>query len=455
MWQLNTQRSLVKDILVLALPAILEMALNTLVGIADTLMISRIIGKEGLAAVGFANQIIFTLIFIFSSFNAGATAMVARSYGEKNFPRLNRIVGVNLSLNLLMGTAVFLGSFFYAHNILRVFEISDQVMEMGAVYLRYVSFSQLFMFIAFAGSASLRGAGDTKTPMVVTGVSNILNIIGNYVLMTGYGLFPELGIAGAAIATTCARGVAAVFYMVLFVRGRGPIRLTWPNLHISSYILRPLWKFSYAAALEQLFMQLAFFVNGIIISKLDTTAEAAFRILVNIESTSFMPAVGISIATAALVGKKLGEGSPKGALLTGRTAAVLGLVWGTFMGIVFFLFPEPLLQIFTTETELIRESTFTMKVAGFNQTLLAFMIIMGGALRGAGDTRSVMLITSLRLWLLFIPLTYLFTIMLGTGVTGVWYAEILSFVVFSLVIYRRFVGMKWAEIKMFEHEQSA
>lgn len=443
------RKDLIKSIYILAIPAIMEMALNTLVGLADTLMISRIIGKEGLAAVGFANQIIFTLIFIFSSFNAGATAMIARSYGEKNYKRLNKIAGQNLTLNFTIGIIVFLLSLFYARNILRVFDISEMVLGMGTSYLKYVSISQLFMFISFAGAASLRGAGDTRTPMYITGTANILNIIGNYLLMTGYGIFPELGITGAAVSTSIARGIAALLYLYILISGSKKVKLYLSNLTFSLHILKPLWRFSYAAGLEQLFMQLAFFTNGIIISQLDTVSEAAFRILINIESTSFMPAIGFSIATATLVGKNLGENDPHKALETGKTAAALGICWGVFMGLIFLLFPVPLLKIFTSERELIESATFTMRIAGFNQPLLAFMIILGGALRGSGDTRGVMLITALRLWTIFIPLTYLFVMYYQQGVVSVWYAEITSFLVFSIVIYRRFTAMEWARIEMF------
>lgn len=442
-------KEMTRQILILAVPAIIEMALSTLVGLADTLMISRFIGTEGLAAVGFANQIIFTMIFIFSSFNAGATAMVARSYGEKNYHRLNKIVGQNLALNFMIGIIVFLTTLFFAPNILNLFDISPKVMAMGVSYSENVAISQLFMFISFAGAASLRGAGDTKTPMFITGMANILNIIGNYLLITGFGPFPELGVQGAAISTSIARGIAALLYLYILIQGTSGIKLVFSNLKITGYILRPLWRFSYAAALEQLFMQLAFFVNGIIISQLDTTSEAAFRILINIESTSFMPAIGISIATATLVGKHLGENNPERSLTIGKTAALLGIIWGIFMGAIFIAIPVPILKIFTTDLALINKATYSMQIAGINQAPLAFMIILGGALRGTGDTRGIMFITALRLWTLFIPLTYLFVIYFDYGVTSVFYAEIISFVFFSIIAYRRFTAMKWAKIRMF------
>ncbi|MFW5988332.1 MAG: MATE family efflux transporter, partial [bacterium] len=198
-----------KTIFMLALPAMLEMSLNTLVGMADTIMISRFIGKEALAAVGFANQIIFTLIFVFSAFNAGATAMVSRSYGEGNKKRMNKIMNENLTLNIILGLIITLFTFFFADLILNVYDITDLVKSFGSTYLKYIAIGQVFMFISFASAAALRGAGDTKTPMYITGAANLLNIIGNYVLITGFWIFPELGIAGAAISTAFARFVAA------------------------------------------------------------------------------------------------------------------------------------------------------------------------------------------------------------------------------------------------------
>jgi len=445
----NNSKIRAKKILILAFPGILEMSLNTMLGVADTLMISRIIGKEALAAVGFASQIFFTLIFVFSSFNAGATAMIARSYGEKNYSRLNKIMGQNLSLNTLIGIGVFFITYSFAGNIMSVYDITPEVRALGITYLQIVSFSQFFMFISFAMAASLRGAGDTKTPMYITGSANILNIFGNYVLMTGFWIFPELGIAGAALSTTISRLLASIAYIFVVFNVKNKMKLKMKNLKLTKKILKPLWRFSYSAGLEQLSMQAAFFLNGIIISMLATTSEAAFRILINIESISFMPAIGTGIATATLVGKHLGERNPEESLKTGFTAASIGIFWGLFMGIIFMLFPEPIIRIFTTDTEVIDASIRTLRIAGFNQAPLAFMIIMAGALRGTGDTKGVMIITAMRLWLVFVPLTYLFTIYLNQGVAGVWYAEITSFVIFSIVIYKRFYAMEWTEIKMF------
>jgi len=438
-----------KNIFLLALPAVLEMSLNTLVGMADTIMISRFIGKEALAAVGFANQIIFTLIFVFSAFNAGATAMVSRSYGEGNKQRMNKIMNENLTLNLILGIIVTIFTFFFANLILNIYDITEVVKTFGTTYLKYIAIGQLFMFISFAAAAALRGAGDTKTPMYITGIANILNIIGNYILITGFWIFPELGIAGAAISTTFARFIAAALYLALFTSNKGILKLHPSWMKISSKIFKPLINLSYAAGIEQLFMQAAFFVNGIFISQLDTTAEASFRILLNIESLSFMPAIGIAIAATTLVGKHLGENNAEESLKSGLTAAVMGAIIGTTLALVYLIFPVFALKIFTTEIGVINYSVPILKIVALNQALLAFVIIMVGALRGAGDTKGAMYITIIRLWLIFIPLSYYLIVVSDYGVAGVWIAEIISFLIVALIVVRRFIKMEWAEIEFF------
>ncbi|MDK2932844.1 MAG: hypothetical protein PWP27_654 [Clostridiales bacterium] len=413
-------KALILSVLSVSIPAITEMSLNTLVGIADTLMISYIIGKEGLAAAGYANQIIFTIILVFSSFNIGATAMISRSYGEKNYLRLNQVLGQNLSLNIIIGIAMTIFSLSLGHRMMTIFETSHTVLEMSVSYFYIVSYSLVFMFISFAAGASLRGVSDTTTPMLVTGITNLLNIAGNYVLMTGFWIFPEMGIDGAALSTTVSRGIGTVLYIIVLLKGSHHLQLFFTNLKMSLEIIKPLWRLSYTAAIEQFLLQISFVVISIFVSYLDTTAEAAFRILLNIESLSFMPALGFSIAAASLVGKALGEQNQDKALHTGYIACGLGILWGICIGAIFVVFPAFIIRIFTSDIDIIKESIAAMIIAGIDQPFLAFMVIISGALRGAGDTKTVMVYNSLRLWLMFVPLSYIFIVYLNLGVKSIW-----------------------------------
>lgn len=441
-------RVLLFSIIAIALPAIGEMSLNTLLGLADTVMISRFVGSEALAAVGFANQIIFTLIFIFSSFNTGATAMISRAYGEKDHNRLNIIAGQAVSINLIIGIIITVLAAIFAKQILQIYDMTDEVLGLALTYFYIITVGMIFMFLSFSYAAILRGSGDTVTPMIITAIANILNIIGNYVFITGWGPFPQMGIAGAAWSTTISRMIAMILYTYILFIKKTRVQIKIKNMKITEVILRPLLRISLPGGIEQALMQISFVVVGVIISQLETNSEAAFRILLNIESISFMPAVGLSIAAATLVGKALGEKDIEKSVNIGYTATILGVTWGIVMGAIFFIFPKELLGIFTTEIEIILLSVTTMYFIGINQPFLNFMIVMSGALRGAGDTISVMVITSLRLWVVFVPLSYLFIITLRQGVVGLWYGEIISFVVFCVVIFMRFRSRKWTNIRL-------
>lgn len=445
---LKGNKVLLASIIAVAMPAIGEMSLNTLLGVSDTLMISHFIGNEALSAVGFANQIVFTLIFVFSSFNTGATAMISRAYGEEDYHKLKKTAGQTVFINFIIGIVITILASIFAKNIFSIYKMSPEVLNYTLTYFYIIVFGMIFMFLSFSYAAILRGSGDTFTPMIITLIANVLNIIGNYVLITGWGPFPELGIAGAAWSTSISRMIAMILYTyILFIRKRR-VRIRIKDMKLTQNILKPLWNLSYPGAIEQALMQVSFVIIGVIVSQLDTNSEAAFRILINIESVSFMPAVGLSIAAATLVGKALGEKDIDKATETGYAASALGVLWGLFMGLIFFIFPKYILGAFTPDINIVLLSMTTMYFMGINQPFLNFMIVMSGALRGAGDTRSVMTITSLRLWIIFIPLSYLFIITLNQGVIGVWYGEIISFLIFSTVMFMRFRSKKWTQIKI-------
>lgn len=441
--KMSGKKALILAILAMAAPAIIEMGLNTLLGVADTIMIGQMIDSGAIASVGFSNQIMFFLIFTFSAFNTGAVALISRANGEKDTPKMVRIAEQNVVLNLVMGIAVMALAFIFRSDIFRIYEIEQKIFDDALIYFNYILIGFVPMFLSFAFASILRGTGDTKTPMWVTAFANILNIFGNYVLISGWGIFPEMGIGGAALSTSISRIVAVCIYIyVLYVKNSDiKLKAKW---FVDRHIIAPLFRISLPGGIEQFFMQLSFLVVGVFISKLDTNAESLFRILIQIESLSFMPAVGVSIAAATLVGKSLGEKDIQKATDIGGTSSLLGILWGIFVGIIFVVVPLPLLYAFTSDQTVITLGIPVMVYMALNQPGLNYMIVMGGALRGAGDTYKVMIYTMLRLWGLFVPLSYLFILLLDQGVAGLWQAEIISILTTALIIYRRFHSKKWA-----------
>lgn len=433
-------------IILLALPAIAETSLVTLLGMVDTLMIGRFVSTDALSGVGFANQFMMLIIRVFASFNIGATALISRNYGKKDYDRLNKIASQTVLINAVIGVFITIAGVIFREQIFYIYDLSDSVREIAISYFTIVMTPAIFLFISFSCTAILRGAGDTKTPMYVTGFTNIVNILLNFVFILGLGPIPAMGASGAALATSISRGIGALLYLYILCIRNEKVRLKMKDFKVSKDVLEPLWKISYPGAIEQVLMQGSFLVAGVIITTLDTNSESAFRVLISIESLSFMPAVGLATATATLVGKDLGKEKPKRALMTGYGSTFLGIAWGIFIGIFFLLFPRQLLSAFTPDKGVIEAGYLTMIWAGFNQAFLNPFIILSGALRGAGDTRGVMVIAALRVWIVFVPVSYITITYLGCGVEGLWIGEIMSFILFGALLFKRFHDKKWMDI---------
>lgn len=442
------RKNLIRSILIIAAPAILEMALNTMLMVADTLMVSKMVGNEALSAVGIVNAIFFLLIFVFSSFNTGAIALISRSYGEKNLEKADQYAGNNLSLNLGIGALITVMAILTRDLLFLPYDITPQVLANAKLYYNILVVGMIFQFGSFAFASMSRGVEDTRSPMYITGFVNVFNILFNYLLIKGVGIFPEWGLQGAAVATTLARIIAFFMYLALFTKGGHTLTLKKATLKIKKSVVAALWRISWPGAIEQLLMQTSFLFMGIIISLLDTSSEALFRILISIESTSFMPAVGISIATATLVGKSLGENDVEKAADTGYLATAMGLAWGIIAAAAFWFFPGFILSLFTDEASLFDAGILVFRVMAFNQLFLTSYIVLSGALRGAGDTNAIMRLTSMRLWLVFTPMAYILIRYFNMGVEAVWYAEITSFIIFLSFLFARFHKRQWAEIKV-------
>lgn len=444
----NIDLSLIKTIMLLAWPVIAEMSLHALVGISDTIMIGNWINTEALAAVGYANQIVFFLTFIFGSFNTGATAMIARYTGEKNFEKVQKVLAQNFYLNVILGLVITIVILIFGENILMLFDTPPEVRANALSYLKIVSLAQVSLFIIFSLTASFRGVGDTAISMKINGFINILNIVGNFLLIIGPWFFPTLGINGAAIATATSRIIGSIMFIFIASKKHEKLQLRLNLMKLTKDVFDKLLGLSLSAAIEQFFMQLSFIIGLVFISKLSITSESAFQVLIRIESVSFMPAVGLGIAASTLVGQALGAKDVNRATRIGYTTMSIGIVYGIVIGAVFALFPKGLLSVFTNDQAVVDTSITTLMVAGFNQWLLSSIIILSGALRGAGDTKAVMFITIARLWLFQMPFNYLFILVLDLGVIGFWLAETVTFFIFIIVYLYRFKGKKWTTIKI-------
>lgn len=445
----SEQPELRRKVLLLAWPAVVENLLHTMVGIVDTAMVGRL-GSASLAGVGLANQIFNISLTVFAALATGSTAIVARHIGADEPKKAGDVARQSLILGVFVSGAVLLMLFFSARGLLGLlFGRSEAiVLELGASYVRIVSLALIFNYFLIVINAILRGAGDTKTPMRITALVNLVNIVGNIIFIYGVGPIPALGVVGAALGTAIAHvcgGIIAV--RALLKNPVLEIRLT-DSFKPDATIIRRIANIGVPAGVEQGIMRVGQLVYTMVVSSLGTVAYAAHQVALNAESLSFMPGAGFATASTTLVGQNLGADRPDEAEAAGKITRNLGVVIMGAIGLLFFFFPEPLVKLFSKDPEVIALATVCLRLVAIAQPPLAVWMILAGGLRGAGDTRSIMKIVTFGFLFVRVGLAYILAIHLGLGLIGAWIAMVVDLFIRGTLIQIRFKQGQWKLVKV-------
>jgi len=302
----GSHKESIATIMALAIPAMVENILQVLIGTVDTYFIAKI-GTEAIAGVGITNLIMNIYITFFLALGVGTTAIVSRNMGANNVERANIAVKQSIIMALGIGIAIGIINLVFSNDILHLLGAEERVIDQALPYFNSVAVPAVFLCLMMVLSSSLRGAGDTKTPMKIGIISNVINIILDYVLLFGIFDFKGLGILGAGIATTISRIVGVILILIKINGNRTLIHVElFDKWHIEKDILKSITKIGMPAGIEKLFMRLGQLVyNGMII-KIGTVAYAAHNIGGTIETFSYLPGMGFGVAAATLVGQSLG-----------------------------------------------------------------------------------------------------------------------------------------------------
>ncbi len=438
-----------RRILSLAWPAIVENLLHTMVGIVDTAMVGRL-GAASLAAAGLGNQISMVGLTVFAALATGSTALVARHIGANESSKASNVARQSLVLGLFVSAAVMITFLLTARGLLGVlFRSSEaEVLGMASSYVRIVASAMILNYFLIVINAILRGAGDTRTPMRITALVNVINVIGNMVFIYGVGPIPALGVAGAAIGTALAQACGGI--LALWVLFRHPVlrvRIT-DSFKPDRTIIRRIANVGVPAGAEQGMMRVAQLVYTMIVSSLGTVSYAAHQVALNAESLSFMPGAGFAIASTTLVGQNLGADRPDEAAESGRVTRNLGILVMSIMGVVFVVMPEPIVRIFSNDPEVIKLAAVCLRLVAISQPALATWMILAGGLRGAGDTRAILKIVVVGFVVVRVGLSYLLAIHLGYGLIGAWVAMVVDLFARGFLIQRRFNKGEWKMLKI-------
>ena len=445
--QRTTQATIRRDVLRLALPAMGEQMLSMMVGIVDTYLVGHL-GAAPLAAVGLANQWVFLAMTLFGSVGTGATALIARFIGARDPDQADRALQQAMLLGVGLGLlATLLGVTLAGPAVLLLGAPADVIVP-ATNYLRVASTVFFFSTLMFIGNASLRGAGDTRTPLFVMLVVNSLNIVVAWAAINGHLGLPRMGVVGSALGAVTGRLAGGVLIIAILLRGRAGIQLKLSGLRFHRAMIKRILRVGLPTGLEQLLMRIGWMLFARILTTLGTVAYAANQVGVNGWSLSFMPGFGFALAATTLVGQSLGAQDPEGAQRRGYTAYWMGGLLMGLIGVLFILFPAQIVGFFTDDPAVIAVGTMPLRMVGFVQPFLAATMIFAGGLRGAGDTRFPMIVTGMSIFLLRLPLAYLLAIILNWGLLGAWAALALDMSVRGVLNFLRFRGGRWKTIQV-------
>lgn len=421
-------------ILALAIPATIENILQTAVGFIDALMISKI-GLVAVTAVGIANTILNVYLALFIALGVGASALIAQKIGAKQTDEAQRVTNQAVILTLAVSLLLGVVSIFFGESLLHVMGDSEAVLQESLQFFTVVGGGAVFMGLMTIFGSILRATGDTKSPMKISVVVNIGNIVIDYILIFGLGPIPALGVLGTAIGTVLSRLLGCWLLYRKVQQSKSPVdRATL----FASGSYRPLVNLSIPATLERLVMRLGQVLYFGLIVSISAKTFAAHSIAGNIESFTYMPAYGLATAATTLVGNAIGARDSQLAKSYGYSAAKYGVIFMSLLGVILFFGAPFFASMFTSDQEALRQIVVALRIDAFAQPGLAISLITTGALQGMGDTKSPLYSTAFGMWGIRLVGVMVLSKYLGLGIAGIWLSIAIDLYLRSLFLVYKF-----------------
>jgi putative MATE family efflux protein len=433
----QTTKQKIFIILSLAVPAMIENVLQTVVGFVDILFLSKL-GLNEVTAVGVANAVLAVYMAIFMAIGVGASSLIAKSVGAGNLEQAKAIAKQSTIISSIIGLLFGLITLFFAEPLLRIMGAEPKVLIDGSTYFRIVAIPSIFISLMFIFGSILRAAGDTKTPMKVSWWINFIHIGLDYILIFGLLGFKGLGVAGAAWATVIVRilGTIALYYYIK--KSKVSFSLCKGSSLNSKQFTSPILKLSTPATIERLIMRLGQVLYFGLIVQIGTKTYAAHTIAGNIETFSYMPGYGLAVAATTLVGQHIGAQRERDAYQYGMLTTSIAVFFMSFIGILLFFLSPWFASWFTTDKNAIDMVVTALRIDAFAQPALAASLALTGALQGAGDTKGPMYSTAIGMWVIRVIGTYVLGIQLGLGIAGVWLSIAIDLFVRAIFLFFRF-----------------
>ena len=437
-----TEGKLSRAILLLSIPAVLEMIMESIFVIVDIWVVSKL-GSDAVATVGLTESLITIVYAISLGLATATTSLVSRRIGEKNPEKASRtafqaiITGIIVSLFIAIPGALFSGK------LLDLMGASNEIVSRMSGYARIMLGGNVVIMLLFIINAIFRSAGDAAIAMRVLWVGNIINIILDPLLIFGIGPFPEMGIEGAAVATTTGRGIAVLYQFWLLFFGKKRIRLSLQHFGIDFGIIAKLIRISLGSIGQNLIGTSSWIALVRIISVFGSEIVAGYTIAIRIVSFTLLPSWGISNAASTLVGQNLGAKKPdraqKSVMVTGWVNMIL---LGT-VGLVYIIFPRPFINLFIEDPAVLKSGIECLRIVSVGFIAYGLGMVIANSFNGAGDTTTPLKINIFAYWLIEIPLAWILAIKWGMNENGVFWAIVIAESIMTITAYLIFRRGKW------------
>ncbi len=420
-----TTGSLNRAILLLAIPMVLEMVLESLFAVVDVFWVGRL-GADAVATVGLTESLLSLVFAVGLGLSLSTTAMVARRIGEKD-PYDAAVAGVQaIALGLAVSAIMGIPCFLYAPNLLRLMGASPQIVSVGSGYARIALGGSGAIMLLFLNNAIFRGAGDAAIAMRLLWVSNIINLVLDPCLIFGWGPFPKLGVTGAALATFTGRSIGVLYQLYRLLRGSERIRILRQQIRLNFSVLWRLLRVSLTGILQFAVAHVGWIGLIRIVSIFGSAALAGYTIAIRIIIFIILPSWGLSNAAATLVGQNLGAKQPDRAETSVWRTGFYNMLFLGGIGVIFIIFAEPVVRLFTQDPAVVPYAASCLRILSFGNVAWAYGMVMLQAFNGAGDTITPTLVNFVGFWLLEIPLAYFLAIPVGMHSSGVFVSIVIA-----------------------------
>ncbi|MGI9249334.1 MAG: MATE family efflux transporter [Woeseiaceae bacterium] len=423
----------------LAIPMMLEMAMESIFAVVDIAFVAQL-GTDAVAAVGITEALITVLYATAIGLGMGLTAMVARRIGAKDAEAAAHVTGQSIWLGAVLSIVIGVAGFMYARDLLEIMGASAGVIEQGEGFTAILLGGSASIIYLFLLNAAFRGAGDATVALRSLWLANGVNIVLDPCLIFGLGPFPEMGVTGAAVATTIGRGVGVIYQLWYLLGGRGRIALELRHLRVAPALITRLLQIS-VGGIGQFLIATASWIGVMrIVAIYGSSAIAAYTIALRMMEFTFLPAWGLGNAAATLVGQNLGAKKPDRAEQSAWQAAKYNAAFMTIAGAFMLIFAQGITGLFTNEPDVLRWGTSCLQILGIGFPMYAVGMVMIQSMNGAGDTATPAAMNFICFWLIQIPLAFVLATRTELGPNGAFVAIVVSeslLTILSVIFFRR------------------